>query len=43
MAIKNAKDTNGYTVMQFGASLEGSVELYWNNQLGIRLYFVVTN
>ena len=43
MEIKNAKDTNGYTVMQFPQPLEGSVELYWNNQLGIRLYFVVTN
>lgn len=43
MPIKNAKDTNGYTVMQFAQPLEGSVELYWNNQLGIRLYFVVTN
>jgi len=43
MEIKNAKDTNGYTVMQFPQPLEGSVELYWNYQLGIRLYFVVTN
>ncbi len=43
MAITNAKDTNGYTVMQFQQQLTGSVELYWNNQLGIRLYFVVTN
>ena len=43
MPIKNAKGTNGYTVMQFAQPLEGSVELYWNNQLGIRLYFVVTN
>jgi hypothetical protein len=43
MPIKSVKDTNGYTVMQFTEPLEGSVELYWNNQLGIRLYFVVTN
>jgi hypothetical protein len=43
MSIPSAKDTNGYTVMQFAQPLEGSVELYWNNQLGIRLYFVVTN
>lgn len=43
MLIKDAKDTNGYTVMQFSEQLAGSVELYWNNQLGIRLYFVVTN
>lgn len=43
MMITSAKDTNGYTVMQFQQPLEGSVEIYWNNKLGIRLFFVVTN
>ena len=43
IAIQNNKDTNGYTVIQFAQPLEGWVELYWNNQLAIRLYFVVTN
>ena len=43
MPITSAKDTNGYTVMQFAEPLQGFVELYWNNSLGIRLYFVVTN
>jgi len=43
IVIQNARDTNGYTVIQFPQPLEGWVELYWNNLLAIRLYFVVTN
>jgi hypothetical protein len=32
---------NGYEVQKYVQPEEGSVELYWNNQLAIRLYFVV--
>ena len=33
--------TNGSTQEPFPSPMEGKVELYWNNQLAIRLYFVV--
>jgi hypothetical protein len=33
--------SNGSAEMQFAKPAEGTVELYWNNQLAIRLYFVV--
>ncbi len=32
---------NGYTSEEYPQPAEGMVELYWNNQLAIRLYFVV--
>ena len=32
---------SGYTTQSFAQPFEGMVELYWNNQLGVRLYFVV--
>jgi hypothetical protein len=32
---------NGYTTEQFSMPLEGKVELYWNNELAITLFFVV--
>lgn len=39
IAIKDAE--SGYVPIQFSQPQEGSVELYWNDQLAIRLYFVV--
>jgi len=33
--------SNGSAEMQFAKPAEGTVELYWNDQLAIRLYFVV--
>ena len=39
VAIHDAR--NGLTVMQYSQPVEGMVELYWNNQLAIRLYFIV--
>lgn len=32
---------NGYTTEQFSMPVEGKVELYWNNELAITLFFVV--
>jgi len=32
---------SGYTEEVYVQPAEGMVELYWNNQLAIRLYFVV--
>lgn len=32
---------NGYTTEQFSMPLEGKVELFWNNELAITLFFVV--
>ncbi len=32
---------NGYATQQYAQPAEGMVEIYWNNQLAIRLYFVV--
>ncbi len=39
ITIKDA--ASGYIQMQFLQSLEGKVELYWNDQLAITLFFVV--
>jgi hypothetical protein len=38
-SIKDA--SSGYFPMQYLQPAEGRVELYWNNQLAITLYFVV--
>lgn len=39
---QSIKDSSsGSAEMQFAKPAEGKVELYWNNQLAIRLYFVV--
>jgi hypothetical protein len=35
------ESSSGFAEMQFAKSTEGTVELYWNNQFAIRLYFVV--
>jgi len=32
---------NGYSTVQFTQPVEGKVEIYWNDQLAITLYFVV--
>jgi hypothetical protein len=32
---------NGYTGVEYPESADGKVELYWNNQLALTLYFVV--
>ena len=39
MLIKDA--ASGYIPIQYLQPVEGMVELYWNNQLAIRLFFVV--
>ena len=36
-----ADATSGYVPIQFQQPVEGMVELYWNNQFAVRLYFVV--
>lgn len=38
-SIADAK--NGVFTMQYTAPVEGKVELYWNDQLAVRLFFVV--
>lgn len=38
---KNGTFTNGSVVIEYPQPVEGKVELYWNDQLAIRLYFVV--
>jgi hypothetical protein len=38
---KNSPFTNGVTSILYTQPVEGKVELYWNNQLAVRLYFVV--
>ena len=40
-AAKNGIFTNGFISVQYTQPAEGKVELYWNGQLAIRLYFVV--
>ncbi|HZS76322.1 MAG TPA: hypothetical protein VFA41_06880 [Ktedonobacteraceae bacterium] len=40
--INETKGTSfGYTEIRFSLPVEGMVELYWNDQFAIRLYFVV--
>lgn len=38
---KSGVFTNGYIEIEYTLPVEGKVELYWNGQLAIRLYFVV--
>jgi len=38
---KSGSFTNGFTSILYTQPVEGKVELYWNNQLAMRLYFVV--
>ncbi len=39
--IKGGETWNGWSPMQYTQPAEGSVEIYWNDQLGERIYFVV--
>jgi hypothetical protein len=39
--IKGGEIWNGWSPMQYAQPAEGSVEIYWNDQLGERIYFVV--
>src|SRR5215469_2350663 len=39
--IPVADAVSGYVPIQYSQAAEGMVELYWNNQLAMRLYFVV--
>lgn len=39
--FQDMKAKNGYAEMQYAQPAEGIVELYWNNQLAVRLFFVV--
>jgi hypothetical protein len=38
---KNGNSVSSYTAIVYSRPAEGIVEIYWNNQLAIRLYFVV--
>ncbi len=38
---KNGNSVSSYTAIIYARPAEGMVELYWNKQLAIRLYFVV--
>ena len=40
-ATKNGVVTNGFVSIQYTQPVEGKVEIYWNDQLAIRLFFVV--
>jgi hypothetical protein len=39
--IKGGETWNGWSPMQYTQPAEGSVEIYWNDKLGERIYFVV--
>ena len=39
--IPVADAVSGYVPIQYSQAAEGMVELYWNDQLAMRLYFVV--
>jgi hypothetical protein len=39
--IPIADAASGFVPIQFAQAVEGSVELYWNDQLAVRLFFVV--
>jgi hypothetical protein len=41
--IDTGANVTGKAAMQYAKPAEGSVELYWNNDLAQRLYFVVRN
>lgn len=41
IVFSDMKPKNGYAVMKFSQPVEGMVDLYWNNQLAVRLYFLV--